>query len=84
MVDSDYSPDNYKSLKMSIEVIIKNPEMLRLVLDHHKTQKMFKMQLKIAFVIRCVPDRYQTEEMCDEAILENGGRLESVPDCYKN
>ena len=22
--------------------------------------------------------------MCDKAILENGGTLESVPDCYKN
>ena len=22
--------------------------------------------------------------MCDRAILENGGMLESVPDCYKN
>ena len=21
--------------------------------------------------------------MCDKAILENGGRLNSVPDCYK-
>ena len=22
--------------------------------------------------------------MCNEAIIENGGRLKSVPDCYKN
>ena len=22
--------------------------------------------------------------MCDTAIIENGGALESVPDCYKN
>ena len=22
--------------------------------------------------------------MCDKAILENGGTLKSVPDCYKN
>ena len=22
--------------------------------------------------------------MCDKAILENGGKLKSVPDCYKN
>ena len=22
--------------------------------------------------------------MCDKAILENGGTLQSVPDCYKN
>ena len=36
------------------------------------------------FVIRYVPDRYKTQETCDEAILENDGTFESVPDCYKN
>ena len=25
-----------------------------------------------------------TQEMCDIAVLENGGTLESAPDCYKN
>ena len=25
-----------------------------------------------------------TQKMCDKAILENGGTLESVPNCYKN
>ena len=29
MVDSEYSSDNYQSLKISIGAIIKNPEMLR-------------------------------------------------------
>ena len=32
---------------------------------------------KLPFVIRYVPDQYK-------AILENGGTLEYVPDCYKN
>ena len=40
MVDSEYSPDNYKSSKISIGAIIKNPEMLRFVSDHLKTKKM--------------------------------------------
>ena len=39
---------------------------------------------KLSFVIRYVPDRYKTQEMCDKAILENGGMLKPVPDCYKN
>ena len=34
MVDSEYSTGNYKSLKISIGAIMKNPEMLRLVPDH--------------------------------------------------
>ena len=31
-----------------------------------------------------VPDRYKTQEMHGKTILENGGTLKSVPDCYKN
>ena len=38
MVDSEYSTDNYKSLKISIGAIMKNPEMLRLVPDHLQTK----------------------------------------------
>ena len=39
---------------------------------------------KLPFVIRYVPDRYKAQQMCDKTILENGGTLEYVPDCYKN
>ena len=38
MVDSEYSTENYKSSKISIEAIMKNPEMLRLILNHLKTE----------------------------------------------
>ena len=30
---------------------------------------------KLAFVIRYVPDCYKTQQMCNKAILENGGKL---------
>ena len=46
MVNSDYNPDNYKSLKISIGSIIKNPKMLRYILDHLKRKKILKEQLK--------------------------------------
>ena len=42
MVDSEYSMDDYKSTKISIEVIMKNPEMLKFVPDYHKNKKMCK------------------------------------------
>ena len=43
------------------------------------------MQLKkLSFVIRYVPDLYKTKQICDKAILENGGTLKFIPDCYKN
>ena len=35
-------------------------------------------------LLRYVLDRYKTQQMCDNAILENGGTLNSVTDCYKN
>ena len=38
MVDSEYSTENYKSSKISIEAIMKNPEMLRLIPNHLKTE----------------------------------------------
>ena len=46
---------------------------------------MCKHAVKILpFVIRYVPDRYKAQQICDKAIVENGGTLESVLDCYKN
>ena len=38
MVDSEYSTENYKSSKISTEAIMKNPEMLRLIPNHLKTE----------------------------------------------
>ena len=35
------------------------------------------------FVLRHVPDRYKAQEICNKAILENGGKIESIPDQYK-
>ena len=40
MIDSEYNTGIYNFLKISNEVVIKNPEMLRLVPDHLKTKKM--------------------------------------------
>ena len=39
---------------------------------------------KLAYLLRYVPDQYKAQLMCDKAILENGGTLKPVPDCYKN
>ena len=69
MVGSEYSTNNYKSLRINIGAIIKDPEMLRFVHDHLKTKMMCK---------------YKTRQMCEDVILENGGTLKFVPDCYKN
>ena len=57
MVDSEYSADIYTSVKIYIGTVIKNPEILKFVLDHLKTKKMRKHAVKkLPFVIRYVPD----------------------------
>ena len=68
-VDNECSTGNYKSLKISIGEVIKNPEMIRFVPDHLKTKKCVNMQLKIA--IR-------------KAFIENGGTLKFLPESYTN
>ena len=80
MVDSEYSMDISKSVKISIRTVMRNQEMLRFVPDHLKTKKMCKYAVeKLPFLIRYVRDQYKIQQMCDKAILENGGTLESVP-----
>ena len=85
MVDSEYSLGNYKSLKANTGATIKTPQMLKFVSDHLKTKKVCKHEVKkLPFLIRFFPDRNKTQELCDKVILENGGTLKVVPDCYKN
>ena len=78
MVGSQYSTNNYKSLKISIR------EMLTFVPGRLRTEKMCKNAVKkLPLVIRYIVDQYKTKEMCDKSIVENGGTLIFVPDCYK-
>ena len=85
IVHSECSTDIYKSVKISIETVMRNSEMLKFVPYHLKTKKMCKNAVtKLPSVTRYVSDRYMTQQMCDKGILENSGTLESVPDCCKN
>ena len=57
MVDSEYSMDIYTSIKISLGTVMRNPEMLKHVPDHLKTNKIFKhVVIKLPFLIRYVPD----------------------------
>ena len=53
--------------------------------DHCQTnKKMCEYTVeKLLFVIWYVPEQDKTQQKCDKAVLENGGTLESSPDCYK-
>ena len=46
MVDGKYSSDNYKTSKISIGIVIKDPEMLIFVPDHVRTKKIRKNAVK--------------------------------------
>ena len=42
--------------------------------DHLTTKKMCKHAVKkLPYLLRYIPDQYKTHQMCDKAILENGG-----------
>ena len=57
MVDSEYSRKDYKSSKINIASIMRNPEMLKIVSYRLKTNIMCKHAVKkLTFVIRYVPD----------------------------
>ena len=61
MVDDEYNTGDCKSLKNSIQAVMKNPEMLKTVPDHLETKKMYNYAVKkITFCIRYVPDKYKT------------------------
>ena len=75
----------YKSLNISIEAVMRNPEILKVFPNDVKTKKMCKYALKkLPYLLRYVPDQYKTQQMRVKATLENGGILKSVSDCYKN
>ena len=74
----------YKSINTMIGIVMKNPEMLKLVPDDLKTKKMCKHVQKLPYLLRYVLDHNKTQQLCDEAILENSGTKKSVPDCYNN
>ena len=46
MANLQYSIDTYKSVKVSIEIVMRNPEMLKFVPDHLKTKKLCKHAVK--------------------------------------
>ena len=59
--------------------------MQRFVPDYLKTKKMCRnTATRLPFVIRYVLDPFKTQEMCDKAILENGGTLKFVLNYYQD
>ena len=56
MAESEYSTNNYNSLKISVGATIKNPEIIRFIPDHIKTKTVYKNAAKkLLFTIRYVP-----------------------------
>ena len=73
MDGSKYSMDIYKSVKISIGTVMKNPLILKFVSDHLKTKEICKLAIKrLPFVIRYIPDQYEAQQMSNKDILENG------------
>ena len=61
MVDSEYSMDIYEYVTISIGTVMKNPEILKFVSDHLKTEKMCNHAVKkLHYLLGYVPDQYKT------------------------
>ena len=57
MNDSECSMDVFKSVKISIGTVMKNPEMLKYVPNHIKTKRLCENAVKkLPLVMRYVPD----------------------------
>ena len=64
MVDREFIPENYRSSKIDIGIIIKNAKMQRFVPDYLKNTKMCQHAVNnLSLAIIRVPDRYKTQEM---------------------
>ena len=64
--------DTYKLFNINIGTVMKNPEMLKFIPDHLKTEQISNYAVKkLPFTIRYVPET-TTKKLCDRAILENG------------
>ena len=64
--------DTYKLFNINIGTVMKNPEMLKFIPDHLKTEQISNYAVKkLPFAIRYVPQT-KTKKLCDRAILENG------------
>ena len=62
---------------------MRNPEVLKVVLDHLKTKEMCKNALKkLLFVTRYVPDWYKTQKMCNKTV-NTYHWIQFVPYYYK-
>ena len=76
--------DLYKSVKISIGVVMKNLETLRFAPDYLEVKKMCKHAVRnLTYLIKYASDKCKTQQTCDRAILENGEILKFVFDCYK-
>ena len=74
MVGSEYSTNICtKSLRISIGILMRNPDILQFVADNLKRKNMCKHAVKkLLYLLRYVLDQYKTQQMCEEAILEKG------------
>ena len=66
----------YKYLNISIETIIKNPEILKFISGHLKVKSLCKHTvIKLPYLLRYVPDQNKSQQMCDNSIPKNGRTL---------
>ena len=72
-----------KILEISIGTVIKDPEILGVVLDQYKTQQMPDKVLENGWMTVFVPDCKKYQKICDNTVNSSAYTAVFVPDCYK-
>ena len=68
MADSEYSLDNYTSLKISIGAIIKNSDLFLMTLKLKRSVKKAYESSVPNSLIKYVSNRFKIQEMCHKVI----------------
>ena len=68
MADSEYSLDNYTSLKISIGAIIKNSDLFLMTLKLKRSVKKAYENSVPNSLIKYVSNRFKIQEMCHKVI----------------
>ena len=94
MVDSEYSIHTYKSVKISIGTVTRNPEMLEFVPYHLKIKNLCKHAIRnqemcnkavdnYHHALESVPEYYASQKMCYKAVDTHPPTINYIPDFYK-
>ena len=71
--------DIYKYLNINIGTVMKNPEILKFVPD---CQNQGICKYNYPNLLECVPECYETQEICGKTVITYSFTIKFVPECF--